>query len=155
MNKNYITALVIIAVIIVGGFLIINNINTKPDTEADNFSATNNPVSSQANNSENQTQGEVKEFKMDSFYEVVDGKTKPQYSLKEITVNKGDTVKIQITVTKGAHNFNIDEYNISAETPLNQPITVEFKADKAGEFIYYCSKPGHREAGHWGTLKVL
>lgn len=97
----------------------------------------------------------VKEFFMTSFVEIVDGQPKPQYSLKEITVNKGDKVKIKITVTKGAHNFNLDEFNIKADTPLNQEVTAEFTADKTGEFIYYCSMPGHRANGHWGTLKVL
>lgn len=97
----------------------------------------------------------VKEFSMTSFVKIVDGQPKPQYSLKEITVNKGDKVKIKITTTKGAHNFNLDEFNIHAATPLNQEVAVEFTADKTGEFIYYCSMPGHRANGHWGTLKVL
>ena len=99
--------------------------------------------------------GPVKEFSMTSFVEMVDGKPKPQYSLKEITVNQGDKVRLKIMVTAGAHNFNLDEFNIKADTPLNQEVAVEFTADKAGEFIYYCSMPGHRANGHWGTLKVL
>jgi len=97
----------------------------------------------------------LKEFVMDSFYEMVDGQPKPQYSLKEITVNQGDLVRIKITVTKGIHDFKIDEYNVYADTQPNQQMTVEFIADKAGEFIYYCTKPGHRANGQWGTLKVL
>ena len=143
MNKNYIiTAIVIIVVVLAGAYVIYGS---KPDT---NSNIDNSPTFN------NLAQGEVKEFSMDSFYEMADGKPKPQYSLKEITVNKGDTVKIVITVTKGVHDFNIDEYNIHAKTPLNQPTAVELTADKAGEFIYYCSMPGHRAAGHWGTLKV-
>jgi heme/copper-type cytochrome/quinol oxidase subunit 2 len=97
----------------------------------------------------------VKEFVMTSFVKAVDGKYFPQYSLKEITVNKGDKVRIKITVTSGMHDFKIDEYNIFADTELNKEYVVEFTADKAGEFVYYCTKPGHREKGQWGTLKVL
>lgn len=97
----------------------------------------------------------VKEFSMDSFYELVDGKPFPQFSVKELTVNEGDTVRITITNTKGVHDFSIDEFNVKAETPIGEPVTVEFTADRAGEFVYYCSKPGHRANGHWGTLKVL
>lgn len=120
----------------------------------------------QANNQNNQSQIEdglpivdennvpIKEFSMTSFTEFVDGKPKPQYSLKEITVKKGDIVRITITTTSGMHNFNIDEYNISAETPLNEPTFIEFKANQGGEFVYYCSKLGHRQAGHLGILKV-
>lgn len=138
MNKN-IVILIFAIVVILAGFVIVDNLGPRTNSEQ-----TNSP----ANDS-------IKEFKMDSFYEVVDGKPKPQYSIKEITVKKGDLVRIQVTVTKGDHDFNIDEYNIHTETPLNQPTIVEFKADKVGEFVYYCSRPGHRENGHWGTLKVI
>lgn len=97
----------------------------------------------------------IKEITMTSFTEFVDGKPRPQYSAREIIVNKGDRVRIKITVTGGMHNFNLDEFNIHIETPLNQKTLVEFVADKSGELIYYCSKPGHRQNGHWGILKVL
>lgn len=96
----------------------------------------------------------VKEFVIQSFTEVVDEKYYPQYSLKEISVKKGDLVRIKITNIRGTHDFNIDEFNIHAETPLNEEIILEFRADKAGNFEYYCSKPGHKQNGHWGTLKV-
>jgi uncharacterized cupredoxin-like copper-binding protein len=98
---------------------------------------------------------DVKEFSMDSFYEMENGKPHPQFSVKEITVKKGDKVKINITNTKGDHSFKIDEFDVFAETPLNETVSVEFTADKTGEFVYYCTKPGHRENGHWGTLKVV
>lgn len=100
------------------------------------------------------TNAPVKEFVMESFVEFVDGNPKPQFSLKEITVNKGDLVRLRITVTKGTHDFKIDEFDVYADTPLNNEVIVEFVADKSGEFVYYCTKPGHRENGHWGTLKV-
>lgn len=96
----------------------------------------------------------VKEFSMDSFTTILSGQYFPQYSLKEITVKKGDTVKIKIKVTSGMHDFNIDEFNVSSETPLNEETLVAFVADKAGSFIYYCSKPGHRANWHRGTLIV-
>ena len=97
----------------------------------------------------------VKEFTMTSFVEFADGKPKPQFSLKEITVKKGDLVRLKITVTKGMHDFKIDEYGVYADTQIDQEKVVEFLADKAGEFVYYCTKPGHRANGHWGTLKVV
>lgn len=97
----------------------------------------------------------VKEFSMTSFVEMVDGKPKPQYSLKEITVNKGDTVRIKITVTSGMHDFKIDEYGVYSDTQLDKESVVEFVADQAGDFVYYCTKPGHRENGHFGILKVI
>ena len=99
--------------------------------------------------------GQVKEFSFDSFFVMEDGKPKPQFSVKEITVNKGDRIMFNVNVTSGAHDFNIDEFNIHQPTQTGQVAVVEFVADKAGEFVYYCNMPGHRANGHWGTLKVL
>ncbi|MBI2630535.1 cupredoxin domain-containing protein [Candidatus Pacearchaeota archaeon] len=93
----------------------------------------------------------VKEFVIESFYD----NTGIWFSLKEISVNKGDNVRIKITNIKGTHDFVIDEYGIKKMTPLNEEVIIEFTADKTGEFIYYCSIPGHRQKGQWGTLKVI
>lgn len=92
----------------------------------------------------------VKEFSMTAYYDD-QGKW---FSLKEITVNKGDRVRIKVTNTKGIHNFTLDEYGIKETTPLDKETVIEFTADKAGEFTYYCSMPGHRQAGQFGTLTV-
>ncbi len=97
----------------------------------------------------------VKEFTMTAFYEIVDGKPKPQFSLNEIVVKKGETVRLKVTNTRGMHDVTIDEFKVYAELPPNEEVIVEFTADKAGEFVYYCAKPGHRAGGQWGTLKVL
>lgn len=96
------------------------------------------------------TASTVKEFTMTAYY---DEKGK-WFSLKEISVKKGDTVRIKITNTKGMHDFVIDELGIKSELPLDKETIVEFTADKVGDFVYYCSMKGHREGGQWGTLKV-
>jgi len=92
----------------------------------------------------------VKEFSTTAYYD----ETGVWYSLKEIRVKKGDTVRIKATNIKGMHDFVIDEYGVKQELPLNQETTIEFTADKTGEFVYYCSKPGHRTKGQWGKLIV-
>ncbi len=97
----------------------------------------------------------VKEFSMDSYVNMVDGKPAPRFSLENITVKKGDKVKIKINTINGTHDFVIDEFNVRSETPTGKETVVEFTADKAGEFVYYCNMPGHRANGHWGTLTVL
>ena len=74
--------------------------------------------------------------------------------MKEITVKKGDTVKIMVNVTAGKHDFKIDEFNVFVDTKTNETTLVEFVATEAGEYIYYCNQPGHRELGHWGTITV-
>lgn len=93
---------------------------------------------------------DVKEFSMTSYYD----NTGKWFSLKEISVNKGDRVRIKVTNTKGSHDFTLDEYGIKEMTPLNEEVIIEFTADKAGEFTYYCSIPGHRQAGQFGKLIV-
>lgn len=92
----------------------------------------------------------AREFTMTAYY---DEKGK-WYSLKEMSVKKGDTVRVSITNVKGTHTFNIYELGIQKDLPLNKKVVVEFIADKVGDFVYYCSMPGHRSLGQWGTLHV-
>jgi heme/copper-type cytochrome/quinol oxidase subunit 2 len=94
----------------------------------------------------------IKEFTMTAYYDPA--LKKPVFSLPEMSVKKGDMVKVKITNTMGMHDFTIDEFNVAKELPLNEEVIVEFTPDKVGEFVYYCSKPGHRANGQWGTLRV-
>ena len=148
MNKNYIIIAIILVVVIVGIIFAILMQNPKTEIESNSINTLDENITNTTNN---QSQDELKEFKINSFYD----DTGVWVSLKEIIIKKGDIVKIEVTNIKGIHDFVIDEYNISQETPLNVPTTIQFKADKVGEFIYYCSKPGHRQKGQWGTLKVV
>ncbi|OGY94502.1 MAG: hypothetical protein A2406_04320 [Candidatus Komeilibacteria bacterium RIFOXYC1_FULL_37_11] len=107
------------------------------------------------NNEVDESNSAVQEFEMESFTEIIDGQYFPQFSKKEITVNKGDKVRLKINATSGMHNIKIDEFNVLAETPIGEVTVVEFVANQAGEFVYYCAKPGHRALGQWGTLKVI
>ncbi len=100
------------------------------------------------------TQASVHEIEMDSFTKIVDGKYFPQFSKKEITVKKGEKVRFKINTTSGTHDFKIDEFNVYSETPTGEITIIEFTPDKVGEFVYWCTKPRHRELGHWGTLIV-
>lgn len=101
---------------------------------------------------ENTQNESVKEFTMTAYYDPA--LKKPVFSLPEMVVKKGDKVRVKVTNTMGMHDFTLDEFKVAAELPLNQEVVVEFTADKAGEFVYYCSKPGHRQNGQLGTLKV-
>lgn len=147
MNRKVLWVIVLFVLVLVLLFLV-----SKSNKTAE--------IKTQENQTENSetlvsgTQEGVKEFTMTSFVEAIDGKYYPQYSLKDITVKKGDKVRIKITVTSGMHDFKIDEYGVYADTQLNKESVVEFTADKTGKFVYYCTKPGHRENGQWGTLTV-
>ena len=77
------------------------------------------------------------------------------FSLKEIKVNKGDTVKIVFTNAEGMHDWVIDQFD--ARTPIIQAgktAEVTFVADTAGTFEYYCSVGNHRAMGMKGNLIV-
>lgn len=73
----------------------------------------------------------------------------------EIRVKVGDRVKITLNSVSMMHDFTIDELNVkSATAPAGQSTTVEFTADKAGTFEYYCSVGSHRAQGQIGKLIV-
>lgn len=157
MNKKIVLLLGASAVIIliITVVMINNRLQQEKEINLDNNVSKNNEIITDVGKTSIKQEENIKEFSMTSFVDVIDGKYYPQFSLKEIVVHKGDKVRIKITVTKGNHDFKIDEYGIYANTQLDKEEVVEFTADKAGEFVYYCAKPGHRALGHWGTLKVL
>jgi len=156
MNKKIIIRLVTIGILAMATVIAFNKTGRTVEKGNTTNNAQNNNVAEAVSVVTENNESLAKEFIMTSFYEIVDGRPRPQYSLNEITVRKGDLVRIKITVTKGIHDFKIDEFNVYADTnELNKEYVVEFVADKAGEFVYYCTKPSHRQNGHWGMLKVL
>ena len=57
---------------------------------------------------------------------------------------------------KGAltHHFHIDELGIEAEAQLGATVDIEIQGGTpAGIYTFYCSVPGHKEAGMFGTLR--
>lgn len=74
-----------------------------------------------------------------------------------LTANPGDTVSITLINGDGVeHDLAIDEFGVSTGslTELDQQATVTFTVEQEGEYVYYCTIPGHRQAGMWGTLRV-
>ena len=161
MNKKIIIPIVIIGIIAIIAIFAVNKTTkqvseteTGPVVESniqDNIAENILPVA-QKQESEKRA---VKEFVMESYVNMIDGKPAPRFSLDTITVNKGDLVRLKIIVTNGRHDFKIDELGVFADTPTGEETVVEFTADRADEFVYYCNQPGHRANGQWGTLKVL
>ena len=77
------------------------------------------------------------------------------FTPKEIRVNEGDTVRITFTNGGGTHDFVLDEFDVATKTlQTGQSETVEFVADKAGTYEYYCSIGQHRQMGMVGNLVV-
>lgn len=79
-----------------------------------------------------------------------------EFDVENITVNKGDTVVINLTNDEGVHDWVIDEFDAKTDVldTQGQTDSVSFVADQSGTFEYYCSVPGHRQLGMVGTLTV-
>ncbi len=74
-----------------------------------------------------------------------------------LQVQPGDVV--EITLVNGdavMHDLTIDEFQVASGVVdlQGQLKTVTFRVDQEGEFVYYCSVPGHRQAGMFGKLIV-
>ncbi len=71
----------------------------------------------------------------------IDGKVNPM-----LVVHEGETVQINLINGEGAeHDIVIDQYAARSDRVLaiGASSTLAFTADKAGEFIYFCSIAGH------------
>ena len=55
-----------------------------------------------------------------------------------IEVRQGDLVRIELRTSDIAHSVTIDDYRIAKRVSPGQPVTFEFRAEKAGTFPFYC-----------------
>ena len=55
-----------------------------------------------------------------------------------IEVFEGDLVKIELRTDDIAHSLTIDDYRIAKRVGPGQPVTFEFRAERAGIFPFYC-----------------
>jgi len=77
------------------------------------------------------------------------------FSPAAITVKKGDRVRITFKNSGGTHDWKLDEFGAATRRlQSGQEETIEFVADQAGSFEYYCSVGFHRAAGMKGTIMV-
>ena len=56
-----------------------------------------------------------------------------------IEVFQDDLVRIELKTDDIAHSMTLDAYRISKRVSPGQPVTFEFRADKAGTFPFYCN----------------
>ena len=91
--------------------------------------------------------GEVREF----YFTAANFK----YDLAEIRVKEGDKVRINLSAAEGMHDWVIDEFNVkTSQIQAGETASVEFVANRKGEFEYYCSVGSHRAMGMVGKLIV-
>ncbi|HMO29538.1 copper-containing nitrite reductase [Enterovirga sp.] len=83
----------------------------------------------------------------------IDGKVNPT-----ITVHEGELVQINLINGEGAeHDMVIDQHAARSSIVVgkNASSTFSFTASKVGEFAYFCSIAGHRQAGMEGMIHVI
>ena len=79
-----------------------------------------------------------------------------KYDTTSISAKVGDTLTITLE-NDGAleHSFVIDELNVKIEhVQPGQKGSATITLKQAGTYTFYCSVPGHRQAGMTGTLTV-
>lgn len=154
MNSKLLVVIAVVLLLLGGAYLLSQN-NTDRNTQ-DSINSTSElnqesrditPSSTESSPSGETVEGSVKDFTVngDNF----------RFDVKEMRVKKGDTVQVTFNNTGGSHDFVIDEFNVATKVlPNGGSETVEFVADKTGEFEYYCSVGTHRQLGMKGTLIV-
>lgn len=84
----------------------------------------------------------IEEKNIDSNVEIQIEAFRFGYKPDVLTASVGDNIKIKINNADVPHGIKIPELGLSGES------TLEFKAEKAGEFTWYCYIPcgsGHKE----------
>ena len=78
-----------------------------------------------------------------------------KYLTTSYAIKSSDTLGIFVVNHDAfAHSFDIDALNIHVSVPANGTIAVTVHPTGPGPLQFYCSIPGHREAGMEGTIDV-
>lgn len=77
------------------------------------------------------------------------------FSTSEIKVKPGDVIEMTNT-GQLPHDFTVDPLGIHEVTPSNgDTVTITIPEDaEPGDYEFYCSVPGHKQAGMVGTLTI-
>ena len=74
----------------------------------------------------------------------------------EIRVTEGDLIKITFEAEDIPHSFTLEQFRIMRRAEPGKPITIEFRAERRGQFPFYCNLPIDQrcEKDTRGTLHV-
>lgn len=76
------------------------------------------------------------------------------FSPSTIKLTKDQRVTLELTSLDVAHTFTVDNLGIDMKVQGGETISIEYVPKEVGEFEFYCSVPGHKEAGMVGTIMV-
>lgn len=148
--KDIVLILVIFVVLIGGGYFLMNRNSTSNQNASventmpapDSQGATEMVVKE-----EDSAMEDVKEFTMTAkqwFFEP-----------SEIRIKQGNKVKLTIKSIDVTHGFALPDFGVKVDLQPNIKQTVEFIADKQGEFTFFCSVYcGQGHSGMKGKLIV-
>ena len=75
----------------------------------------------------------------------------------DLKANVGDKVVVTLFSGEGAeHDFTLDQLGLHTDHVVGKgnSVKLEFVADREGTFAYFCSLPGHRQAGMEGKFII-
>jgi heme/copper-type cytochrome/quinol oxidase subunit 2 len=72
-----------------------------------------------------------------------------------IIVNEGDTAHINLTASGGKVDFTQPDLGLSLTVPAGATKVVQFDADAAGKFTFYCKSCGGPSKGPVGYIEVV
>jgi plastocyanin len=135
---------VVVLVLVFGGYYLFGSTNTAVAPE---------PAPVVENNDEGTTVAPSEEAPQVRAF-TVEGRMF-SFTPNTMNVNVGDTVRVTFKNVEGKHDWVLDAYNVRTQIiAAGTEETIEFVADKAGTFEYYCSVGNHRAQGMKGTLTV-
>jgi len=72
-----------------------------------------------------------------------------------LQMKDGEVLGLFVTNNDGiSHSFDVDSLDIHVDLPANSTTAIAIKPTEPGTLEFYCSVPGHREAGMVGTIDV-
>jgi nitrosocyanin len=168
MNQNILIGGLIAIVVVVGAYFVLANRGTAPEASLETMTPTDQDLvddltvdeqaipniqssptaASTTTTPATTTQAAVKAFTVSA--------TNFRFTPSEIRVKQGDTVRITLTNNSTMpHDWKVDAFGAATKIIQGgQQDTIEFVANKTGQFEYYCSVGNHRQMGMKGTLIV-
>ncbi len=169
MNNNHLIGIVAVLALVAGGWYLASSGTQTEDapivveTVTDTVTNADESDSSQDSDGDPMTDDSMVDVSIDSTVDTSAGAvsfnvegTNHQFSVKNMTVKKGQTVTINFANGDGMHDWVLDTFE-GARTPViktGEKSSITFVADEVGTFEYYCSVGNHRERGMVGTFVV-
>ena len=79
-----------------------------------------------------------------------------EYIPPDVTLKKGEKVRLELTSLDRLHGFDLPELGIRVDVKPDETVTVRLTPEKAGAFVFHCDifcGDGHEDLQ--GTIKVV